>query len=197
MSLGTNQLDDSRTKLLARRAALLMASGKTDGEVATELGVSRAVLDVLKASPLFQVSVDQYDKEIQRIGVESITEDLRNDFPANRDFIRDVRDGKYDEVPKDRVQLRLQAAKMLLDKQAPNAAEKAANESAARLILDGRMLGQVLRAMKNAGALDVTTDEIEEATGETLLRIEGKTTEEFAAKYAEEAELASAEETEE
>src|SRR5712671_7977994 len=110
MPIGTNQLDEPRTALFARRAALLMAQGKTDGEVCDELHISKGVLEVLKTSPLFQVSVEQYDEQIAKSGVESIAEELRQDYPKNRDFIVKVRDGLYDDQPKDRMQLRLQAA---------------------------------------------------------------------------------------
>ncbi len=174
--------DAERDRLLMRRAALLAASGKSDKEIAKLLDVSPKVVGIWRQSPLWQTVVAKFSEEIEERGVQSVVDELLADAPQNIRFIKGVRDGQIDD-PKDRLDLRLRAAKMLLDKQAPNADARAQNLGAARIILDGRMLAQALHAMREVGAIDITPEAIEKATGEDLPKILSKTPEEFAATY--------------
>lgn len=172
-----------RDSILTRRAALMAASGKKDKQIAKALEVPLGTLEVWKNSPLWQTLVAQYAEEIEERGVNSVVEDLLSDAPKNLSFIKKVRDGHFADK-RERMALRLQAAKMLLDKQAPNADTRAQNEGAARLIIDGKMLGQVLHAMRDVGALDITPDAIDKATGQDIPKLLGaKTPEEFAEGY--------------
>lgn len=172
--------DAARDKLLSRRVALLTAAGRTDADICRDLEISVGLLETFRKSPLHRELVATFSDEIEKKTIASVTEELANDAPRNLNFIRNVRDGAFRDT-KDRMQLRMQAAKMLLDKQTPNADVKAQNEAAARLIIDGRVLGQVLRAMRNVGVIDVTPEQIENATGIPLLT--PKTPEEFAEGY--------------
>lgn len=183
--LKTNELgkDAQRETILTRRAALMAAAGKSDKDIAKALDVSLGTLTVWKDSPLWQTLVGQYAEEIEERGVQSVVDDLLADAPKNVNFIKRVRDGNFHDS-KDRMQLRMQAAKMLLDKQAPNADTRAQNESAARLILDGKLLSQVLHAMRDVGAIDITPNDIDKATGDPIPQLMGaKTPEEFSESY--------------
>jgi hypothetical protein len=182
--LKTSELgkDTERETILTRRAALMAAAGKSDKDIAKALDVSPGTLNIWKGSPLWQTLVGQYADEIEERGVTSVVEELLADAPKNVNFIKRVRDGAFHDT-KDRMQLRMQAAKMLLDKQAPNADTRAQNESAARIILDGKLLGQVLHAMRDVGVIDITPDAIDKATGQTIPQLMGKTPEEFAEGY--------------
>lgn len=175
--------DAQREAILTRRAALMAAAGKSDKDIAKSLDISLGTLTVWKDSPLWQTLVGQYASEIDERGVQSVVEDLLADAPKNVNFIKRVRDGNFHDS-KDRMQLRMQAAKMLLDKQAPNADTRAQNESAARLILDGKLLSQVLHAMRDVGAIDITPADIDKVTGDPIPQLMGaKTPEEFAESY--------------
>lgn len=175
--------DAQREAILTRRAALMAAAGKSDKDIAKSLDISLGTLTVWKDSPLWQTLVGQYASEIDERGVQSVVEDLLADAPKNVNFIKRVRDGNFHDS-KDRMQLRMQAAKMLLDKQAPNADTRAQNESAARLILDGKLLSQVLHAMRDVGAIDITPGDIDKVTGDPIPQLMGaKTPDEFAESY--------------
>lgn len=183
--LKTNDLgkDAQREAILTRRAALMAAAGKHDKEISKVLDVSQGTLDVWKGSPLWQTLVGQYAEEIEERGVQSVVDELLADAPKNISFIKRVRDGHFNEK-KDRLDARLRAAKMLLDKQAPNADTRAQNESAARIILDGKLLAQVLHAMRDVGAIDITPTAIDAATGDDIPKLLGaKTPEQFAEEY--------------
>lgn len=175
--------DPARQGLLARRAALLLAANKSDKEICAELGISKGTLDVLKKSPLFLESVHNYADTVEKEGLQAIIDDLHADWPKNRDFIKNVRDGVFGDDTK-KMDLRLRAAKMLLDKQAPNAGDRANNENAARIILDGKLLGQVLRSLRNVGVIDITPETIDSATADTITEVvEPLTPDEFAESY--------------
>lgn len=183
--LKTSELgkEPEREQLLTRRAALMAAAGKRDKDIAKALEVSVGTIAVWKNSPLWQTLVGQYSDEIEERGIGDVVAELLSDAPKNLRFVKKVRDGHFQDT-KDRMQLRLQAAKMLLDKQAPNADIRAQNESAARIVLDGKLLSQVLHAMRDVGAIDVTPEAIEKATGDDIPKLLGaKTPEEFAASY--------------
>lgn len=167
--------DPVRERQLTRRAALLIAEGtKTDKEIARELNVAPATLQTWKRSPLFMEMVNTIGDEIQERGVKAIVDSLLDDAPQNIDFIKRVRDGAIEDDHR-RMRNRLSAAKMLLDKQAPNAGD-GVSEDARKIILGGRLLGQMLRAMKNEGVIDITPED-EEAG-----RIPVKTPDEFQAE---------------
>ena len=174
--------DAKRDELLTRKIALMIAANKSDKEITDSLDVSQGVLDILRGSPLFEELITAYSSEIEDRGLRSIIDELDSDAPANLNFIRGVRDGNFTE-PRDRMDARLSAAKMLLDKQAPNADARVQNERAAHVIIDGRVLSQVLRSLRNVGVLDITPEEIETATGESLPRLMGKTPDDYAADY--------------
>jgi hypothetical protein len=175
--------DQHRDHILTRRAALMVAAGKSDKEITKTLGISASVLAVWRSSPLWATLVEQYASEIDERGVASVVDELMADAPKNLSFIKQVRNGAFDE-PRDRMQLRLHAAKLLLDKQVPNADARAQTETAAKIVLDGRVLKQVLTAMREVGVLDITPEAIAAATAETVPSlIQGKTPEEFAAEY--------------
>jgi len=175
--------DEKRDHLLTRRAALMAAAGKPDKVITTELGITQGALEVFKESPLWQQLVGTYADAIEERGVQSLVDELMADAPKNIRFIKQVRDGQFDEN-KDRLEFRMRAAKMLLDKQAPNADIRAQNESAARIILDGKLLAQILHAMRDVGAIDITPREADNATEDTIPRLLGaKTPEQFALDY--------------
>lgn len=174
--------DPQRDALLTRRIALMAASGKPDKEIAKVLGVSTGVLDVLKKSPLFEQLVMAYADELEERGLDDVVQELLSDAPKNLSFIKRVRDGHFYDK-KDRMDARLRAAKMLLDKQAPTADARQANQQAAKLIIDGKLLGQALRALRNVGVIDITPEQIESATGEDLPKIAARTPEDFEAAY--------------
>lgn len=174
MSRTATQLatDPVREKQLTRRAALLIAEGvKSDKEIARELNIAVTTLQTWKRSPLFVELVNTMGDQIQERGVKAITDTLIEDAPANISFLRGVRDGTIFDG-KDKTNARLKAAKFLLDKQAANAGNEV-SEDARKIILGGRLLGQMLRAMKNQGAIDVTPEE------EDAGRIPVKTPDEF------------------
>jgi len=175
--------DKDRDALLTRRAALMAAAGKSDKDISAALDVSTGTLAIWKGSPLWQTLVSQYADEIEERGLKDIVDELLNDAPKNVNFIKQVRDGSFTDA-KDKMDLRLRAAKMLLDKQAPNADARAQNESAARIVLDGKLLAQVLHAMRDVGAIDITPTDIDKATGDVIPKLLGaKTPEEFAEDY--------------
>jgi len=176
--------DPGREALLTRKAALMAAAGKTDTDISKTLGITKGALEVWRHSPLWTTLVERYEEEIEDRGIQSIADDLAKDAPDNVRFIKRVRDGQFEDS-KDRMQLRLSAAKMLLDKQAPNADARANDEKAARIILDGKLLGHVLNALRDVGTIDVTTEAIEEMQGTDKIPelIEASTPEEFTQKY--------------
>lgn len=158
-----NQIADDpiREKQLMRRVALMLAEGsKTDKEICRELNISKGALATWKRSPLFLALVDAMGNQIEEKGVKAITDSLMDDAPQNISFIKDVRDGKLVKDNDKHLRNRLTAAKMLLDKQAPNAGDNI-SEDARKIVVGGKLLGQMLRAMRNEGVIDVTPEDEE------------------------------------
>ena len=154
--LKANELgqDPLREDQLTRKAALLIADGrKTDKEIARDLNVSLETLKVWKSSPLFQELVATMGEELHERTVQSIVDDVMSDAPKNLSFIKNVRDGSFTDK-KDRMDIRLRASKMLLDKQVPNA-ESAVSDDTVKLVIGAKLMGQMVRAMKNSGAVEV------------------------------------------
>jgi hypothetical protein len=146
--------DPLREDQLSRRAALLIAEGKkTDKEIARDLGVSLETLRIWKNSPLFQEHVAAMGDEIHERSVQSIIDDIVSDAPKNISFIKNVRDGYFHDK-KDKMDLRLRASKMLLDKQVPNPSD-GVSDDAVKLVIGAKLMGQMVRAMKNSGAVEV------------------------------------------
>lgn len=179
--------DPVREEQLNRRAALMIAEGKKpDKEIARELNMSMATLQTLKKSPLFQQLVSTYGDEIDERGLTSIIDDLREDAPRNLDFVKRVRDGSVEADKK--MPYRMQAAKMLLDKQAPSADAITQAQAAGKVIINARLLGQMLRSLKNVGAIDIEAEEIDAAVATNAVpRIPARTPEEFADRLTAEA----------
>lgn len=164
--------DPVREKQLTRRAALMVAEGRrTDKEICRELNIAVSTLQVWKRSPLFLELVNTYNAEIDERGIKAIVDDLMTDAPKNISFLKNVRDGLFYDK-KDKMDLRLRAAGMLLNKQAPNPGE-GVSDGAMKVVIGGRLIGQMLRAMKNDGAIDVTPEDADDP------RIAVKTPEEF------------------
>lgn len=149
--------DPLREKQLTRRAALMIAEGtRTDKEIARDLNISVGTLDVWKKSPLFQELVNAMGDKVEEKGIKAIADSLMEDAPTNISFIKGVRDGAVKDDHRS-MRNRLTAAKMLLDKQAPNAGDNISDD-ARKIILGGRLLGQMIRAMKNEGAIEATAE---------------------------------------
>lgn len=149
--------DPLREKQLTRRAALMIAEGtRTDKEIARDLNISVGTLDVWKKSPLFQELVNAMGDKVEEKGIKAIADSLMEDAPTNISFIKGVRDGAVKDDHR-AMRNRLTAAKMLLDKQAPNAGDNISDD-ARKIILGGRLLGQMIRAMKNEGAIEATAE---------------------------------------
>jgi hypothetical protein len=146
-----------------RQAALLIVQGgKTDKEIARDLNISVATLRVFRDSDLFREQVAAISAEVEERGIENITDALTGDTPENLRFVKNVRSGWFADSQQ-RMQIRMQAAKMLLDKQLPNADALRSSEEAGKIVLSGRLLAQMLRAMKNSGAIDVDAETIDAA----------------------------------
>lgn len=181
--------DEQRERQLIRRAALMVAEGtKGEKEIARELTISVGTLQVLRRSPLFNELVDYFSDEIAERGVQTVVDEIVDDAPRNINFIKNVRDGRFNDK-KDRMDSRLRAAKMLLDKQVPNADAKVA-EDVAKIVIQGKLLGQMLRSLARDGAIDVTPEEIEEYTGTGTIPI--RTPEEVRARHEAEEDQAQA-----
>src|SRR5258705_1018020 len=151
--------DPLREDQLTRRAALLIAEGKkTDKEIARDLGVSLETLKVWKHSPLFQEHVAAMGDELHERGIQRIIDDVMSDAPKNISFVKNVRDGFFHDK-KDKMDLRLRAAKMLLDKQVPNPNDSV-NEDSVKLIIGAKLMDQMVRAMKNSGAIEVEAEDV-------------------------------------
>lgn len=151
--------DPLREDQLSRRAALLIAEGKkTDKEIARDLGVSLETLRIWKNSPLFQEHVAAMGEEIHERSMQSIVDDIMSDAPRNISFVKNVRDGFFADK-KDKMDLRLRAAKMLLDKQVPNPGDTV-GEDAVKLVIGAKLMDQMVRAMRNSGAIEVDAEDI-------------------------------------
>lgn len=151
--------DPLREDQLSRRAALLIAEGKkTDKEIARDLGVSLETLRIWKNSPLFQEHVAAMGDEIHERSMQSIIDDVMSDAPKNISFVKNVRDGYFNDK-KDKMDLRLRAAKMLLDKQVPNPND-GVSEDAVKLVIGAKLMDQMVRAMRNSGAIEVDAEEV-------------------------------------
>jgi len=177
-------MDTKDNEHLTRRAAILAVGGKNRVEIARELGITPGTVEILERSPLWLQLKEATQREVEERGVVSVVEELQSDTPRNLQFLRDIRDGSFADEPK-RIDSRLRAAKMLLDKQVPNADIRAQNESAARIILDGKLLGQILHALRDVDVINITPREIEDATVETMHKVVvPKTPDEFSAEEA-------------
>lgn len=151
--------DPTKDSQLTRRAAVLCAQGaKSDKEIATELKMSEEEVLALRESPMFQQLVVSYGEEMVERGVETVVKELTHDAPRNIRFLKQVRDGDFTDT-KDRMDSRLRASKFLLDKQVPNADSAKVSENAIQVVVGGKLLEQMLRALRNAGEdvpLDIT-----------------------------------------
>lgn len=170
--------DPVREKQLMRRAALMIAEGtRTDKEIARDLNIATGTLSTWKRSPLFLEVVNTYSDQIAEKGVNSIVNDLMNDAPTNLNFLKEVRDGKSFDG-RDQTNARLKAAKILFDKQVPNAGNDV-SEGALKVIIGGKLLSQMVRAMKNQGVIDVTPED--DDTSFPMVPV--KTHEDFSREY--------------
>lgn len=175
MSSSQPTRDPLRKDQLTRRAALLIAEAQmTDDEIASAVGVSKSMLKTWKKSPLFKELVAQMGAKIIDEGVKSITDRIMDDAPQNLSFLQRTRDGEFHDEEK-RMGVRLQAAKMLFDRQAPTS--QGSTQAAVGIVINARLMNQVARAMKNDGM--VLDAEFEEITDET---VRAKTTDELAAE---------------
>ena len=155
--------DNLRDGALMRQAALMIVQGgKTDKEIARDLNMSVATLRVFRDSELFREQVSAISAEVEERGIENIADALTGDAPENLRFVKEVRSGWFADS-KERIDLRLKAAKMLLDKQIPSADALRDSENAGRIVINTRMLAQMLRALTNSGAIDVDSKTIDEA----------------------------------
>lgn len=144
-----------------RKAALMVAEAKmTDKEIAAKLEIAPATLTMWKKSPLFREMVSTFADRIIEGGVQGVIDSIMADGPTNISFLKEVRDGRFTDDPK-RMSVRLKASEMLFDRQAPKQDKIADN--AVKIVIGGRLLGQMVRAMRNDGAeVDAEFEEIDE-----------------------------------
>src|SRR5579885_1837296 len=122
----------------ARRAALLTAAGCADADVCTAAGITADELAVYQRSPLWQMLVER------ERGLETqpkLADVLMEDAPTNVRFLREVRDGLVEDTP-GRLQTRLRAAQLLLDRQVESADQRANAAPAERSLADRSLKGQ-------------------------------------------------------
>lgn len=155
------EADEIREQQLTRKAALLVAEGVlTDKEIASKLGIQPGTLKTWKTSPLFIEMVRNFADRIVDEGVGSIVDKIMADAPANLSFLKDVRDGVVVDNPKS-LSVRLRAAELLFDRQVSK--KGAETDGAIKVIIGGRLLGQMVQAMKQDGAaIDVEFDELDD-----------------------------------
>ena len=142
-------------------AALGVALGWKMVRTARAAGMHPNRLSTLKNAPAFKLLVEQYQREFITKGMTATVDKLLADGPANVDFIRDVRDGveadaRAIEAPEDRLRLKLHAAGMLLDRQAPRKLE-ATQDTRIHFVVEGRVRTLAEDACAEAGEpIDVT-----------------------------------------
>jgi hypothetical protein len=153
-----------------RKAATLLAAGSKPDEVAKALRLPKQVLATWQRSPLFQELVEFYKTEIEERGVQATIDELVAGSRQNLNFVKSVVNGDFTDNP-ERMGIRLRAALKLMDKAIPDANTRQQAADVSRILIDGRLLGQALRAMKNVDVIDMTEQEIEDATGTPLNRV--------------------------
>lgn len=147
-----------------RRGALMLAEAKmTDKEIAIQLDVSLGTLRQWKKSPLFLEMVRTFAERITEGALQTITEQIMSDAPANLSFLKDVRDGRWQDDPK-RMAIRLKAGETLFDRQAPK--QQHGIEDAVKVVIGAQLLGQMARAFRNdGGTIDADFEEISQIKG--------------------------------
>jgi hypothetical protein len=151
-----------------QRAAAMIAGGIAETDIATALEVPETTLAEWTQTKRFTELVASY----RDADSEALASMLRIEGINTLTYVCRVRDGKLGKDPDLRlVALRLKAAFKILDKVIPDAKrEQLKQETTNVLKLDGRLMGQALRAMKHAGQANVSLDEIEVLTEHPLRR---------------------------
>jgi hypothetical protein len=113
--------------------ALMAASGRTNAQIASELGMSGVGISTILKSPLMRALVDQYLQQIESktsTSVADVIATLRGETGKTLKTILDIRDGgdKNDSV-------RLAAAIELFDRQVPKV-HKTDESKTVRIVLD-------------------------------------------------------------
>jgi hypothetical protein len=113
--------------------ALMAASGRTNAQIASELGMSGVGISTILKSPLMRALVDQYLQQIESktsTSVADVIATLRGETGKTLKTILDLRDGgdKNDSV-------RLAAAIELFDRQVPKV-HKTDESKTVRIVLD-------------------------------------------------------------
>jgi hypothetical protein len=96
--------------------AMLAACGVYSwGEIATATGISAIEIEAKAQNVNFQVLVGEYARRFQPLDADELTVARENTEDACNTlrFLRDVRDGKYDEVPHVKLGIRVNAARTL------------------------------------------------------------------------------------
>lgn len=131
-----------------KQAALLVAQGKLgDKEIAAMLGVQAHSIHRWKAEPRFQCMVEEFSARIVDGAIQSVQERLNADAPTNITFLKQVRDGNWQDDHK-RMAIRVRASEALFDRQAPKGSNV---ENAVKVVIGGNLLNQMIRAVKHDG----------------------------------------------
>lgn len=150
-----------------QRAAAMIAGGIAEIDVSTALEVPETTLAEWKQTKRFTELVAGY----RDVESEALNAMLKLEGMNTLAYVCRVRDGRFKEDEIRKVQIRLKAAFKILDKVIPDAKkEQLKQETTNVLKLDGRLMGQALRAMKHVGQANITHDEIEALTEHPLRR---------------------------
>lgn len=148
-----------------RLAAVLIAEGKLSmKEISERVNMPLSRLRTLKNSPLFQEMVGVVEDKVVESGIQKVVEDLMDDAPQNLSFVKDVRDGKHDDVVPATMGNRLRASDMLMKRQLP--VITAEEDGGAKIILPAGLVQQMMGALTGAGIkppIDVTPEPTKQA----------------------------------
>jgi len=146
---------DPRRRVVARQIAIAVLKGESNTQIAKSLKISADTVSVYRKSPLFMSMVEAIEERMMAEGVEAVVNDLIRDAPTNVKFIKDVRDGALPDAA-DRLNVRMRAAEVLLKRQVPQIDEN--TDRAVQVVISGRLLEQMVRAMRNDGVIESTAE---------------------------------------
>jgi len=129
-------------------------------EISAALEISADRVKSLKRSPLFQEMVSMIEEQVTKSGIADVLKDLVDDAPENLKFVIAVRDGDFDHVDAPILGQRMRAAQWLGDKQLPTQKENL--DRAVTVVIGGKLLNQISRAMKNDGVQDAEFEVVEQ-----------------------------------
>lgn len=99
-------------------AALMTAVALKPSAICKRLNMTRETYNIFLRSGVFKALVADYRQKLVERGLEDAHAMLLGDAHANIAFLRQVRDGAFDDDPK-RMHIRLRASQTLLEKQLP------------------------------------------------------------------------------